>query len=130
MSDIADWSDLLGVPYKPHGRTLAGMDCYGLLIAFESKFGRTVYDFDYSAKDYRSKSDYPVWQKSMEMWEEVPNPEYTDALLFFDEKARIVHAAVCVSQNRILHCDVKGTRIERLDTFYYQNWKAYRWRQS
>ncbi|MBO7123185.1 MAG: C40 family peptidase [Treponema sp.] len=128
-ANSVDWSDLLGVPYKPHGRTLAGMDCYGLLMDFEGRFGRTIIDFDYSAKDYRGKEDYPVWLESMKHWEETDTPKYTDALLFFDEKKRVVHAAACVAPNRILHCDVKGARVERLDTFYYQNWKAYKWRQ-
>lgn len=124
-----DFSDFLGIPYKHHGRTLDGADCYGLWIMYQEWLGRTALDFDYKFRDYRNGQDYNVWKASMDRWTETAVPDKDDTLLFFDDKGRVVHIAVFVGGGRILHCDIKGSRVERLDTFYYQNWKAYRWRQ-
>lgn len=126
---MPDTSDLLGVPYAPHGRSLAGMDCYGFVIEWQRRLGRTIFDFGYKPKEYKKGSEYPVWEKSMEMWKETKSPKKDDVLLFFDGKGRVVHAANYIGGGRISHCDVQGSRVERLDGFYYRNWKAYEWRR-
>lgn len=124
-----DWSDLVGVPYRHHGRSLDGTDCYGLVIEFERRLGRDMLDLDYGFADYRRGEEYGVWESSMEKWKRVGSPSFGDVVLFYDAKGRVIHAAVCVDENRILHCDVRGSRVDRLSPFYYRRWRAYRWRQ-
>lgn len=38
------WDDLLTVPYLDNGRTLAGMDCYGLVIECFRREGKKLID--------------------------------------------------------------------------------------
>lgn len=38
------WSDLPGIPYKANGRTLEGLDCYGLVLLLSQRRGITIPD--------------------------------------------------------------------------------------
>lgn len=43
--------DLLGVPYKEHGRDKSGYDCYGLVIEIEKRLGYELRDVLYTTHD-------------------------------------------------------------------------------
>lgn len=46
------YGDLLGVPYKAHGRSAEeGFDCYGLVIECCKRAGTPLVDLDYSATE-------------------------------------------------------------------------------
>lgn len=46
-----DVSHLIGVPYLDGGRTLAGLDCYGMAIEAEKCFGKKLRDVVYENHD-------------------------------------------------------------------------------
>ena len=39
--------DLIGIPYKDHGRDFSGMDCYGIAIEVLKRFGKNLPDVFY-----------------------------------------------------------------------------------
>lgn len=44
-------SDLIGIPYKENGRDKTGLDCYGLAIEVEKRFGKSLNDAVYENHD-------------------------------------------------------------------------------
>lgn len=51
-------SDLIGIPYKENGRDLTGLDCYGLAIEVEKRYGKTLQDVVYENHDKALSSKY------------------------------------------------------------------------
>lgn len=48
---MTDIRDLIGVPYRPHGRGMDGMDCYGLAIEVLRRNGIELADVFYESTD-------------------------------------------------------------------------------
>lgn len=46
-------SDLIGTPFKMFGRTKEGLDCYGLVIEVEKRFGKIIPDFMFDCKEFQ-----------------------------------------------------------------------------
>jgi len=52
MTAAATLGDFIGIPYVPRGRSLAGLDCWGLvLLAARELFGLALPEFFYSEAD-------------------------------------------------------------------------------
>ena len=49
--------DLVGIPYRMHGRGRDGMDCYGLVIEVERRAGKSVPDAFYDVHSTRDNED-------------------------------------------------------------------------
>jgi cell wall-associated NlpC family hydrolase len=48
-------NDLIGIPYKPHGRdSREGLDCWGLAIEIYRRMGKTLPDYVYDTTDTAS----------------------------------------------------------------------------
>lgn len=78
---IPAWaSDYVGIPFRDHGRTREGLDCWGLyrLVARE-RFGLELADFDYVAGDRRS---HDGMIRGANDWLPVVVPGPGDAVLF------------------------------------------------
>ncbi len=105
-------SDLIGVPYKDNGRTLEGLDCYGLAIEVERRFGKELRDAVYD------NYDIELSQK----WAPLLNVRPVDfikagALLEIHIKDRI-HIAVALDSVRMIHATVnQGVRISKIAAY-------------
>jgi len=47
MPLLPDISDLIGLPYKPHGRDENGIDCFGLIWLIALRMGKYIPDVPY-----------------------------------------------------------------------------------
>ena len=54
------YDDLLGVPFKVHGRDKKGMDCYGLVLECLRREGKSLPDFVYQ-NDRQPSSEAPIY---------------------------------------------------------------------
>lgn len=103
--DPTVWADLLGVPYRPWGRTRAGMDCYGLVLEIQRRLGRPVPDvgLDY---DPLAPATGMVEGAAAGAWERVQDPAPGDMVLFWVLAARggwPDHAGVLIEPRKFLH---------------------------
>jgi len=51
MPSLPDLADLVGLPYKPHGRDENGIDCFGLIWLIAFRMGRPIPDVPYRGFD-------------------------------------------------------------------------------
>lgn len=105
--------DLVGVPYKVHGRGMDGMDCYGVVIEFMRRAGIDFPDVFYEAagKDAGSSvreavlDGFPV--------EKIGFPEY--GCLVEIELHAGPHVGVCLDGGSFIHATRdKGVCVQNL----------------
>lgn len=129
---MVDIKDLLGISYKQHGRDKQGFDCYGLVIFLYKRLGRVLPDFWYEKMSNSAFKE--VGEKSVDsvvkMFEEINSPEYSDLVMFFDNKGRSLHIGMCLNKEMFIHCDVKGVQVSKLNDFYFKNRRFYKWLQQ
>lgn len=121
--------DLLGIPFKIHGRDKNGLDCYGLAIEVSKRFGHKLVDmfYDYnSANNLQDLNDNTYNITHSSGLEKTEQPNMSDVLLFFDSKNRTTHIGIYLSDDNFIHCDGDGVHISKLSS-YFRRWSAYKW---
>lgn len=123
--------DLLGIPFKVHGRDKSGYDCYGLVIEIAGRLGHKMpdlyYGYDYSEENNEktlSENSFNIISAGRLM--KTDSPAEGDIVLFKDRKGRTCHIGVYLGKDRFIHCDSAGVRITRLSE-YNRKGEAYRW---
>jgi len=101
--------DLIGVPYKDHGRDYSGLDCYGLVIEVMKRMGKNLPDVFYPDTDNKTNE---ITLKILE--EGIPNTKIDQP-----EKGAIVeilvlgqpsHVGVCLGDGTFIHALKKNRR--------------------
>ena len=110
----------LGIPYKHKGRSLSGIDCYGLIIKIYADFGIELIDLQ---DEYDERWQWKRWAESIEQyykkWQKVEIPQLLDIVLF--KKNDIVnHGGVVLNNNKFIHCCKLGVIVSRLDEQMWQ----------
>jgi cell wall-associated NlpC family hydrolase len=112
--------DLIGTPYKDHGRGSSGMDCYGLVIEVLRRRGISVPDVFYP--DTGNETN----KKILKVLEEgIPNTELQEPeegavveILVFGEPS---HVGVCLGDGTFIHALRKiGAVIEPLSRYRHK----------
>ncbi|MBI5872997.1 MAG: C40 family peptidase [Candidatus Omnitrophica bacterium] len=107
----------LGVPFQHQGRSISGLDCYGLIINVYKDLGFELLDIE---------EDYPmnwVWEgrnyfieNHHKQWERVDVPKPFDVVLFYMNGKKVAdHGGIVLSNNDVLHACKSGTVVSRLD---------------
>lgn len=100
-------ANFIGIPFRAHGRTRAGCDCYGLVrLVLAEHFGKTLpafddgYDFDDRAEEARLiKEGLPLIGA---MLVETPEPGDIVLLRYLGVAS---HVGVYVGDGRLLHTE-------------------------
>ena len=109
---MIDVSDLIGIPYIEHGRTLSGLDCYGLAILVEKRLGKKLQDVVYENHDKELSQKYAP----------LLNVTKTDfikegAILEFHFK-NTLHIAVALNDKLMIHATTnQGVRISEIAAY-------------
>lgn len=109
---MIDVSDLIGIPYKEHGRTHSGLDCYGLAIEVEKRFGKNLNDvfYDNHAQELSQK------------WAPLLNVKQTDFVkagsLIEIHVCGTLHIAVALNNTIMIHATTnQGVRISKIAAY-------------
>lgn len=99
-----DVNQYIGIPFKHHGRSLEGADCYGLVrLVIEQEFSKTLPDFwKYEdAEDVHSISTlFGENTEALGYRVEVPEP---GNVVLYRFRGYTSHIAVYVGDGKILH---------------------------
>lgn len=127
---MTHWSDqYLGLPYASQGRSLAGVDCWGLVFIVLPAFGRPVpsYAGKYASAEERQEIAGLI-DGAKPQWRRVDGAEAFD-LVTFRRGRHESHIGIVVRPGHMLHITQdKPSCIERYDTGYWANRLTGTWR--
>lgn len=100
MSGKCDLKDLLGVPFKVHGRGKDGLDCWGLAIEVFSRYGIRLPDCWYESLDdkaeIRGRLEGSVEYRTLDA-------EKEPCLLLIRVDGNPNHVAVYIGEGYLIH---------------------------
>lgn len=108
---MVDISDLIGIPYKDHGRDKNGMDCYGLAITVAKRFGYKLNDVLYEDHSVELSEKYAPTLNI----HKIENPK-AGALLEMKDFSGELHIGICINDKEFIHETRDGSRINRIGT--------------
>lgn len=100
----------IGVPFLNHGRTPAGLDCYGLIVSIYADMGIKLFDVDemYDAKNAAIKKNY-FMENYYRNWEKVKEPKLLDVIGFNNGSGVGYHAGIYLGDGMFIHTIKAGT---------------------
>ena len=109
---MIDVSDLIGIPYKENGRGKSGLDCYGLAIEVEKRFGKELQDAVYDNHD----------KELSQKWAPLLNVRQTDFIkagsIIEIHIGNTLHIAVALDSKTMIHATTnQGVRISRIAAY-------------
>ena len=112
--------DLLGIPFKTHGRDKTGMDCYGVLIEIAKRLGVDFPDAFYNSVDKASKNNtYNFLFEKLPLEKIDKLEKYCVFFLFMGGKCS--HVGVYLGEGKFIHATEDcGVCIQRMDR--YKKW--------
>ena len=123
---LLDINDLLGKPYKVHGRGPNGYDCYGLVIEVEKRLGRELPDL-YKIFEKKSEVRDTVLATQAVGLTKTDSPSFGD-IIIFKKRGHIDHIAVYLKNQDFIHCDGNGVEVLNLN-YYDRKGEFYKWQQ-
>lgn len=106
-----NFTDLIGVPYKEHGRTKEeGLDCYGLVLECCRRAGTPLTDLDYHSPSFTLPQADDA-KPSLNV-REVPGPK-PGRIVEMDYNGKI-HVGYMADMNNVLHATDRGVRLSAL----------------
>lgn len=95
----------VGIPYVHRGRSMGGLDCWGLALLIYRDLGINVWDIDdvYDESwNWRGKSLFI--ENYHKEWERVETPIVFDGVLFKSSKNIPLHCGVYLGNDEVIHC--------------------------
>lgn len=113
-------SKYLGVPFKHEGRSLDGLDCYGLLVMVYRDMGIELVDMEHYDSDWSRRGSNFFIENYHLQWEQVITPRLFDVVLFKDCKGLANHLGIVLTRYRFIHSLIHaGTAVNNLND---RNW--------
>ena len=107
-----DVSDLVGIPYKLHGRDESGLDCYGLIWLIAKRNGTPIKDPPYKGFDpsLSKLADYVGLKKINEL---------QAGCVLQIEKDNRLHLGYATDDERMIHCTHnEGVIVENIKSYF------------
>lgn len=118
MSELFNYIDLLGTPFKMGGRDKTGLDCYGLVKELYSRVGITLPEYTSSHLSANDKTIISMMiSQGLDLFSRIYTPEPFSLVTFFIRPPFTTHIGVVMPDKyRFIHI-LKDTSVavERLD---------------
>lgn len=101
-------ADLIGIPYKEHGRDKTGYDCYGLAIEAAARFGYKLDDVLYD------NHDLELSDKKRPTLNITPTDKPAAGVLLEMEYENELHVGICLNATEFIHTTKSGSRVNRI----------------
>lgn len=113
--------DLIGIPFKTHGRDLDGLDCFGLVKLIEKRRGINLLEFAYDTTE--KTIAHKLINESKSGYTEIATPEPWCTVAFSIKKPYVHHVGMVLDNTSYFIHVMKGSfvAIERLDS---EAWKT------
>lgn len=133
----------IGIPYKHLGRSMKGLDCYGLIVMlYQDKLGIELpdvhnYNFGENASEYMTafytKKKYENVSGFSKLWTPVTELERYDVILFkvYEDIDPPTHSGMYLGEGKFIHC-MQGlpVTINRLEKHWLKmKHSAYRYKE-
>lgn len=94
----------LGIPYKHQGRSLKGLDCWGLMMLIYKDLGLDVFDIhdDYDLRWARKGKNY-FMENYWRGWDKTDNPLPYDIVLMKNKSGIISHCGMVLLGDVFIH---------------------------
>ncbi len=111
----------LGIPYQHHGRSLSGLDCYGLILEIFKDQGVELWDIhnEYDQEWSWKGKDLFIENYARE-WERVTDFRFMDVVCFKNGKNVVNHAGVYLRMGKFIHAVKAGVVVSRLTDRQWQ----------
>ncbi len=111
----------LGIPYQHHGRSLSGLDCYGLILEVFKNQGVRLWDIhdEYDQEWSWKGKDFFIENYARE-WEKVLDPRFMDVVCFKNGKDIVNHAGVLLGEGKFIHAVKAGVVVSKLTDSQWQ----------
>lgn len=106
------YDDLLGVPFKVHGRDKSGMDCYGLVLECCKREGKHLPDFVYD-NDKQPVSEAVRYAGKTGAR---PGAKAPGAVAEYDVDGHL-HVGYMIDRELMLHMTYSGVRVSPVGIF-------------
>ena len=118
--------DLIGIPYEKHGRTIKGLDCYGLVHLVYERLGKELPD-SHEYNELLSMHDKIAEHKGEFL--ELEKPEPFCLVAFSIVPPYVTHIGLVLEDcSRFIHImEKRNVTIERLDKWQKRIRGFYKW---
>ena len=107
-------NEFLGAPYKHGGRSIDGLDCYGLIIKVYQRLGCELFDVsEIYGLDWSNERNLFI-ENCHRQWRRVEAPDLFDVVLLRSKGSCVDHAGIFIGQSKFIHTCKAGTVIARL----------------
>lgn len=114
-----DWGLYIGIPFEWHGRTLDGVDCYGLIYLIYESRGIQLRDYAY----LDNPNMQPLFSTGLDdsCWTQVDAPQPFDAVVL-RISGHPLHCGIVVDAHTFIHARAGiNSCLERLDGPVWRN---------
>jgi len=114
-----DVSDLIGLPYKAHGRDESGLDCFGLIYLIAKRNGTPIKDPIYKGFDpsLAKLADFVGLKKT----------DFQVGCILEIEKDGRLHLGYAIDNKRFIHCAInEGVIVENIVNYEIKRYYTFK----
>lgn len=106
----------LGIPYVEGGRTLEGLNCWGVVVQIYNDFGIKVFDLEEKDPEWGNKGAQYFAEFYYKDWEKQTAPGFLDVIFIMNYDGSPFHAGIYLRDGRFIHGSKIGVVQGRLNS--------------